>query len=379
LQQKADDEQSTMNANTNLKTPLFDEHGARGARMAPFGGWDMPIQYTSIIDEHVHTRTAVAVFDTCHMGEFRVRGAAAAQALDRLITCPIASLAVGRCRYGFLLEESGGVLDDLITYRISDDEFMIVVNAGTMPGDFAWFAEHMPTTVTLDNESFETGKLDLQGPLAADVLQPLTAGDLRTLKYFGFMKTTVCGVPALVSRTGYTGEYGFEIYVPIEQTRMLWRALLDDARVKPAGLGARDTLRLEIGLPLYGHELGLTRTPAGAGMGFAIDLTKDFIGKAAVQADMQAGPREQLVGLQLTGRQSARAEQAVMVNDTRVGVVTSGSFAPSVGTAVALAYVAKEHMQVGTQMQIDTGRARLDGRVVTLPFYAGGTARSGRQ
>ncbi|MCX7004571.1 MAG: glycine cleavage system aminomethyltransferase GcvT [bacterium] len=366
-----------MNAEPNLRTPLYSEHSALQARIAPFGGWDMPIQYTGIIEEHVHTRTAASLFDTCHMGEFRVCGTAAAQALDRLITCPIASLAPGRCRYGFLLNETGGVLDDLITYRISEDEFMIVVNAGTLPGDRAWIAAHLPAGVTFDDESDETGKLDLQGPLAGEVLQPLTAGDLRTLKYFGFMQTTVCGVPALVSRTGYTGEYGFEVYLPVEQTLMLWRALLDDPRVKPAGLGARDTLRLEIGLPLYGHELCATRTPAGAGMSFAIDLKKDFIGQPAVAADAQTGPREQLVGLQLTSRQSARAAQTIVCGDKKIGVVTSGSFAPSVGTAVALGYVPKEHVQVGTALQIDTGRARLDARVVPLPFYTNGTARTG--
>jgi aminomethyltransferase len=356
---------------------LFDEHVRLSARVAPFGGWDMPIQYRGIVEEHLHTRQAASVFDTCHMGEFMVCGADAAQALDRLVTCDVATLSVGRCRYGFLLNDAGGVLDDLIVYRLAQDEFMLVVNAGTTASDREWIKARVPADVTLDDVSEQIGKIDLQGPRSLDALQSHCNIDLRSLKYFGFSRANVLGTPAIISRTGYTGEYGFEVYIASDAVANLWRTLLADANVLPAGLGARDTLRLEMGLPLYGHELSTARTPAGAGLDFALAMHKEFIGAPAVAAELAAGPRERLVGLLLTGRQSARAEQALVYQGAPVGSVTSGSFAPSVGAAVALAYIATAHVAPGTAVHIDTGRKLLDARVVPLPFYTRGTARSG--
>jgi len=343
--------------------------------MAPFGGWSMPIQYAGIIDEHTHTRNAVSIFDTCHMGEFIIKGPDAARDLDRLVTCDIASLPAGRCRYGFLLNEQGCVLDDTITYRIASHEFMMVVNAGTTLRDAAWIAGRCSPGTYFEDISACTGKLDLQGPLAGDVLQPHVAGDLNTLKYFSFFKTTIAGADVLISRTGYTGEYGFELYIAAAQVAWLWELLAKDARVKPAGLGARDTLRLECGLPLYGHELSEERTPARAGLDFAMALGKEFIGKAALIESRDRPATQMLCGLTLAGRQSPRAGQAVTRSGAPAGVITSGSFAPSLGHAVALAYLAPVCAEQGTHVQIETGRAPLDATVCALPFYTKGTAR----
>ncbi|NLF37866.1 glycine cleavage system aminomethyltransferase GcvT [bacterium] len=367
-----------------MRTPLYDRHLALNARIAPFGNWDMPIQYSGIIDEHLHTRQQAGLFDTCHMGEFHIEGPAALGDIERLVTCPLATLPVGRCRYGFLLNETGGVIDDCITYRLGEQEFYIVVNAGTTARDRAWITAHLSPATRFTDESERTGKLDLQGPRSREALQPLCDADLAPLKYFRFVKTRVLGVPALVSRTGYTGEYGFEIFLPVAHTARLWDELLKNPLVKPCGLGARDTLRLECALPLYGHELGEQRTPVASGMTFAINTDNCFIGAAAVWAELQHGPEEQLVGLKLDGRQSARAGQPVRqaVNGISAdaprdasGEITSGSFAPSLGYSIALAYVPAAWAAEGTALVVDTGRKALPAVVCPLPFYTQGTAR----
>ncbi len=360
---------------TLAQTPLHGQHVALGARMAPFGGWDMPIQYAGIVEEHHHTRRSAGLFDICHMGEFIVKGTHAAADLDKLVTSRVGALTPGRSRYGFLLNEKGGVLDDLIACRIGTEEFMLVVNAGTTPKDKEWIEPHLSPDTYFEDISAITAKLDLQGPLAGEVLQPHTETDLSLLHYFGFAKGVVCGCDALVSRTGYTGEYGFELFVSVKDVEYLWQKLLTDNRVMPVGLGARDTLRLEAGLPLYGHELGEDRTPASTPFSFAVDREKEFIGKEAMAAVRDRGPSDRLVGLVLAGRQSARHGQPVMREGKAVGVVTSGSFGPSVGYAVAFAYVEADCAGPGTRLGIDTGRKTLDATVGTLPFYTGGTAR----
>ena len=287
-------------------TPLHDQHTALGARMAPFGGWIMPIQYTGIIEEHLHTRHAAGLFDICHMGEFKVKGPRAAEDLDALITARIATLKPGRCRYGFLLNESGCVLDDLITYRLADDEFMLVVNAGTAESDKAWIEARLSAGTYFEDMSAGMAKLDLQGPQAGDVLRQVTDTHLELMKYFSFVKGVVCGCEVLISRTGYTGEFGFELYAASSDAVYLWQKLLTDNRVRPVGLGARDTLRLEAGLPLYGHELGTQRTPAGTPFSFAMDMSKPFTGRDAVAQELERGPAQKLAGIVFPGRQSAR-------------------------------------------------------------------------
>lgn len=342
--------------------------------MAPFAGWDMPIQYTSILAEHEHTRRATSVFDICHMGEFELRGPTARADLERLLTMPIASLAVGQCRYGYLLRAGGGVLDDLTCYRLGPDHFWLVVNAGTRQQDATWIRQHVAPTTQFTDLSDATGKLDIQGPTARAETERALGARLPDLGYFRFAEVTLAGVPCLLSRTGYTGEFGYELYCPLETVGMFWERLLAGGAIKPAGLGARDTLRLEMGYALYGHELSQMRTPAGASQGRYIQLAKDFIGKAAVAAELQQ-PTQVLIGLRLDSRRAARAGDVVRAVDQPVGVITSGSFAPSVGVAVALAYVDAVHAQVGQPLGLQVRGAVLPATVTTLPFYTAGTAR----
>jgi len=357
-----------------MRTPLFAAHVARGARMAPFAGWDMPIQYTSILTEHEHTRRATSVFDICHMGEVELRGPTALADLERLLTLPVATLAVGQCRYGYLLRDDGGVLDDLTCYRRGPDRFWLVINASTRHQDVTWIRQHLaPATQFLDL-SATTGKVDIQGPTARAETEHALGVRLPDLGYFRFAEITLSAVPCLLSRTGYTGEFGYELYCPLETVGLFWERLLSGGAIKPAGLGARDTLRLEMGYALYGHELNLERTPVGATRGHFIQFAKDFIGKAAIAKEWQA-PQQLLVGLRLDSRRAARAGDAVRAAGHPVGVITSGSFAPSIGTAVALAYVDAAYAQPGQVVDIQVRAAVLRATVARLPFYTSGTAR----
>ena len=359
-----------------LKTPLYDVHVAMGAKMAPFGGWDMPIQYTSIVEEHTACRTKAALFDICHMGEFFVYGPNALNDLNKLFTCELSTLAIGRCRYGFLLNEQGGTQDDLITYRLSEEKFMVVVNAGTRENDAKWISARLSPDTKFDEASSQVAKLDLQGPASAEALQPICEYDLKQMKYYTFVETKVLGKRAIVSRTGYTGEYGFEIYIDVEMCKPVWDALLATGVPVPAGLGARDTLRLECGLPLYGHEMNDTMSPVASGLTFAIAKEKEnYIGRDVVMKELAEGTPRKLVGLQLTTKQSGRNGQSVLCGDKVVGTVTSGSLAPSLGYAIAFAYVDKDYCELGTKLAIDNGRKLLEAEVVPTPFYKEGTAR----
>jgi aminomethyltransferase len=357
-----------------MKTPLYDVHVALGARMAPFGGWEMPIQYAGILPEHAATRNGTTLFDTCHMGEFDLRGPTAEADLERLLTQNIRGIAVGQCRYGYLLREDGGVLDDLTCYRRGPDHFWLIVNAGTREGDGVWIQAHLSPRTRFADLTLQTGKLDVQGPTSRAAVERAFGLRLPDLKYFRFADLELGGVPCTVSRTGYTGEWGYELYYPRDETVRFWDALAA-AGASPAGLGARDTLRLEVGYPLYGHELGLERTPVAAARGSFIDTGKDFIGQAAVARDLERGCDRYLVGLQLGSKRAARAHETVVAGDRAVGEVTSGSLAPSLGVAVAMAYVDAALTTPGTALQIESRGARLDATVVDMPFYKKGTAR----
>ena len=363
-----------MRYSRRMKTPLFEAHVALGARMAPFAGWDMPIQYAGILAEHEHTRRATSVFDICHMGEFELRGPTALADLEKILTMPVAPLASGQCRYGYLLRDDGHVLDDLTCYRLGPDHFWLVVNAGTRPQDAAWIWQHVSPTTQFSDLSDDIGKLDIQGPTARAATARALGVQLPDLGYFRFAEITLDGLPCLLSRTGYTGEFGYELYCPMKSVGAFWAKLLAGGEIKPAGLGARDTLRLEMGYALYGHELDLNRTPAGASRGRYIQLTKDFIGKAAVAAELQQ-PQQVLVGLRLESKRAARNGDAVAAAGRTVGVVTSGSVAPSLGVAVAMAYVDAACATTGTKLDVQSRGAALPVTVVELPFYADGTAR----
>jgi aminomethyltransferase len=352
----------------SLNTALHEEHVALGARMIDFGGWMMPVQYEGIVAEHQHTRTAVSMFDTCHMGQILIEGPDAEAALAHLLTTKLAGLADGQCRYGFMLNEQGGVIDDLITYQLEAQRFLVVVNAGTREHDLAWIRDHLVGRPTVTDLTFERGKIDVQGPEARQPVEAVLGTDMSDLKYFRSLETTWCDHPVTISRTGYTGEYGFEIYADCSQMPHLWQAFLG-AGVKPAGLGARDTLRLEAGLPLYGHELAETITPAQAGlMRFTAD-DRPFIGKEALLASRDDGSRHALVGFRIEGRQSARHGHGVLAGETPIGQVASGSFAPTLGISIGTALVERDFATPGTAIAIDNGRKALDAEVVELPFY----------
>ena len=358
-----------------LKTPLYEEHVQHNARMAPFAGWDMPIQYQGILKEHLHTRRKASLFDVSHMGEFELSGPTAEFDLERLLTQNVATIKDHQCRYGFLLNDDGGVLDDLTCYRLGPDRFFLVVNAGTLQGDAAWIREHLSPDTTFKDLSAETAKLDVQGPDSRAETEKALGVALPDLKYFYCTEWAIEGMPCLLSRTGYTGEWGYELYFPASEAARIWKQLLAPGVIQPAGLGARDTLRLEVGYPLYGHELGPDRTPVAATNGMFMDTSKDFIGRDAVMRDLEQGVPEKLVALQLETKRAARAGDAVLLDDEKVGDITSGSLAPSLGVAVALAYVRADLCEPGCALTVETRGAGLPAQVVELPFYKEGTAR----
>lgn len=338
--------------------------------MAPFAEFDMPVQYKGIIVEHKHTREKAGIFDICHMGEFNLSGAGAKSALNKVVSHDLNTLTPGKCRYGFLLKESGGILDDLIVYCLADDKYMLVVNGACREKDFNHIRTNLPDALILTDVSDETAKIDIQGPESLAVLNDLMGESWNHLKYFNFEKTDSLGYSMIVSRTGYTGELGYELYLPSEKALEVWKKLAADERVEPVGLGARDTLRLEIGYPLYGQDLDEDHTPKEAGAGFFLKKESDYIGKPGL-----ADVRESLVALSIDGRRTPRHHDEVRLpSGEKTGVVTSGSFAPSLGHCIALAYVKAEDANNDIFI-IKTARAELEAKKVSLPFYTNGTAR----
>ncbi len=351
-----------------LTTPLEDTHKKLGARLAPFAGWEMPIQYQGIIAEHLHTRSEVSLFDICHMGELLVSGREAAQELGRIVTHDLENAVLGRCAYGFMLTPSGTILDDLIIYPLQHEQYMLVVNASQKLDDLKHLQDNLSSGVRVSDKTMLTGKLDLQGPKSLRVLEKITGQNWKDLKYFHFRQTSLAGLDLLISRTGYTGELGYEIYAPWEGIEELWDIILEDERVRPAGLGARDTLRLEAGLPLYGQDLDLRHTPAEAGYEFVLKSKARYLGR-----DKAFIVRERLTGLVIEGRRTPRKGDKVLAGDTEVGVITSGSFAPSLGHCVALAYIDEEYYSQ-SDFSIQRDKNMLMARKTDLPFYQG-TAR----
>ena len=351
-------------------TPLTDWHRENGAKMAPFAGFDMPVQYKGILIEHKHTRTKAGIFDICHMGEFKLSGPGAKDALNKVVSHDLNTLAPGKCRYGFLLNQSGGINDDLIVYCLAEDEYMLVVNGACREGDFTHIKSNLPDSLDFIDISDETGKIDIQGPESLDVLNALMGAKWNHLKYFNFEPTDALGFPMIISRTGYTGELGYELYLPADQALSIWEKLAADERVEPVGLGARDTLRLEIGYPLYGQDLDTEHTPVEAGATFFLKKESDYIGKSGL-----GDVKKSLVALTIDGRRTARHHDEVLLpSGEKTGVVTSGSFAPSLGHCIALAYVDAKNADQETFL-IKTSRTELEAKKVALPFYKDGTAR----
>jgi aminomethyltransferase len=355
------------------KTFLYETHVSLGAKMAPFGGFLMPIQYEGIFAEHFCARKAAVVFDTCHMGEFLINGPMAVADLEKILSCPVSSMNPGQCRYGFICNENGGVMDDQILYRLGENDFYMVVNASTQDADFEWVTSNASSATSVKNISKETGKIDLQGPKSLLIINKLLDKPVSDLKYYHWMYNSYKGIEIIVSRTGYTGEIGFELYLNEPHTISFWNdCLLLDA--KPAGLGARDTLRLEMGYPLYGHELDEKRDAAESGFSRAISRDKSFIGSSVVLDTSLA--TSMLCGIQLDGRRAARnGDRITDSSGAQIGIVTSGSFSPSLECAIAMGYVAKGLCLTGNRVKVLTGSAELTGTIVELPFYKNGTAR----
>lgn len=355
------------------RTVLYDTHIALGAKMAPFGGYIMPIQYTGIVKEHEATRANATLFDTCHMGEFFLSGPNALADLEKLITCTISTLENGQCRYGMLCNEQGGVIDDLITYRIAEEEFMLVVNAGTQDNDFDWIKSHISPDTKIENQSAATAKIDLQGPASPKMMSAILSEDILDLRYFHFKQTTYKGKQIIISRTGYTGEVGFEFYVPNALAETFWQEAMQQGATC-AGLGARDTLRLEIGMPLYGHELTQSRNAAETGFVRSIADDKDFVGSSVVCDPMQK--KNSMTGIILESRRAARAGDTILGEDgTQLGTITSGSISPSLGTAIAMGYVPNDAAVEGNKINIKTSRKTLAAKIASLPMYKEATAR----
>lgn len=356
------------------RTPLYDQHKKLNAKMVPFGGWDMPVQYSGIIEEYHATRTGVAIFDICHMGEFFVTGDARQTGLDRIVTQRLRDLSVGACRYGMMLNESGGVLDDLIVFRLDDHEWMIVVNAATSDDDAAHFQRQLSEPKSFDDRSAQTGKIDVQGPKSRDFLLPLITG-IDRLPYYGCARFDVMGGPAVVSRTGYTGELGYEIYYPADKIARLWESLLEMGAV-PAGLGARDVLRIEMGYPLYGHEISTGVSPLDAGLERFIDWEKDFIGKEALLQYKQEGAAARTMCFVADSRRSPREGQKIFsADDKEIGVVTSGTFSPSLLKGVGLGRVV-ETVPTGQSVFFGTPDKKAAAVSAGRPVYKNGSLKA---
>ena len=358
---------------TNWRTPLFDWHVTHKARMVPFGGWDMPVQYTSIIEEHKAVRSCCGLFDISHMGRLVFEGSGALDAIQRVFTNDAATMKMGQVRYGLVCNEQGGILDDVLVYRLPD-VWLMVVNASNRVKIVDWIQKHLVRSdVTMTDRTFDWAMVALQGPRAIE-----SNSDAARLKYYFAEVTDIPGHDGtqIVSRTGYTGEDGYEVIVPKEYVEEFVLLVTEkqaaghfDFPVVPCGLGARDTLRLEAAMPLYGHELSETIDPFQSGLAWAVKLDKgDFIGRDAL-VKLKEKPKRVRIGLKLEGRKAAREGCTVLANGKAIGVVSSGSFAPTLEKSIAMGYVPPEHAAVGTALTVDIRGTETPAVVVALPFY----------
>lgn len=376
---------------TEKRTALYAEHAELGASFTDFGGWQMPLKYGSELAEHRAVREAAGLFDLSHMGEVWATGPDAAAFLDYALVGKLSAVAVGKAKYSLICAEDGGIIDDLIVYRVAEEDFLVVPNAGnavTVAAELEQrrraFAETGAAAgVALRDASAETSLIAVQGPNAEAILLALAGSedheDIRTLKYYAAIEADIAGVPVLLARTGYTGEDGFELFVGNELAAQLWAAVRQAGQAHglvPCGLAARDSLRLEAGMPLYGNELSRERSPFAAGLGGVVALKSkegDFVGRAALEAKKASGEGttsgQRLVGLKGLGRRAARAHYPILKDGVQVGEVTSGQPSPTLGYPVALAYVDLEHSAVGTALDADLRGKAEPFEVVELPFY----------
>jgi glycine cleavage system T protein (aminomethyltransferase) len=364
------------------RTALHDRHAELGARLIEFGGWEMPVQYRGILEEHRAVRSRAGLFDLSHMGELWISGPAAGEGLAYALVSDPPRLTVGRAHYSMIVAPDGGIIDDLIVYRIAPDRFLVVPNAGNAQIVSREITERLRGfDAAVDDATMRTSLLAIQGPRAAEILAPLTDVDLASLKYYSIAEGHAAGVPVWIARTGYTGEDGFELFVAWDDAPTAWERLLAagaDAGLVPAGLGARDTLRLEAGMPLYGNELGRDRNPFEAGLGRVVKLDKaaDFVGRGSLQEVAKSGPRRTLAGLVMRDRGIARHGYPVYARasgtgtaDPAIGEVTSGTASPTLGVPIAMAYLPPDRGEPGTMVEVGIRDARAAAEVVPLPFY----------
>jgi len=356
-------------------TPLYSEHVKLKARMVPFAGWSMPVQYEGILVEYEQTRRAAAVFDTSHMGEFIIEGKARESGLDRIVTQRIADMPLKTCRYGMMLDNQAGIMDDLIVYRIATDKWMIVVNAADIEKKAEYFERNLSPQFRFKDASHETGKLDVQGPLSREVLADLVPA-IQKLDYFTFDEFDLLGYKVMISRTGYTGELGYEIYFPWDKLNILWQELLKNKEIKPAGLGARDVLRLEMGYSLYGQDLDLTISPLEAGLHPFLDFEKDFIGKEALLQQKQSGVKRKMIFFSSDSRQSPRHHFKIFSDDKKIGVVTSGTFSPSLKKGIGMGLVERTLELKEKKLYVGEEKNRIMVYLTQRPFYKNGSLRN---
>jgi aminomethyltransferase len=360
---------------TSLKrTPLYEQHVALGARLVEFGGWEMPVQYSGIIDEHRAVRTHAGLFDVSHMGEFKVEGPDALAFLQHLVPNDVSRLVINQALYTQLCLPDGGTIDDLIIYYLAENHYMLVVNAANIDKDFAWVQQQANNfDIRAFNQSDTTALLALQGPEAQAILQPLTEVDLSTIRYYHCSPGVVSGTNCIISRTGYTGEDGFELYCAPVDAPKLWNDLLaagKDHGLLPAGLGARDTLRLEAGYCLYGHELDEQTNPLEANLGWTVKLNKsEFIGRDALLKVKEEGPKRKLIGVEMIERGVCRGGYAIYENDQQIGTLTSGAPGPALNKNIGMGYVEASHAITGKTVHIDIRGKRTAAQIVALPFY----------
>lgn len=355
---------------TAERTPLYQEHVALHAQMTNFGGWSMPLQYTSIRDEHQAVRRAAGIFDLSHMGEIRVRGSGALALVQRVVARDVSRLKPGRAQYTVLCNEAGGIIDDLLVYA-EENGYLLVVNAGNQDRDFEWVRGRAGSDSEVSNIGRETALIGVQGPLAVEIVERLAGQDLKAIRYYAFIDGAVAGIQARLSRTGYTGEDGFEIFCAPGDAGSVWKALLEAGReqgLKPAGLGARDTLRLEAGMRLYGNDMDENTNPFQAGLDWTVSLDKDFIGAEALRP-AAARPDRMIAGLKMLDRSIPRHGYPVVFDGARIGSIGSGNVSFTLGYNIAMAAVPPDRAAVGTRLGVDVRGTVAPAEVVPLPFY----------
>lgn len=357
------------------RTPLFDDYAVYGGKTIDFGGWELPVQFTSIKEEHEAVRTKAGLFDVSHMGEIIVTGTESEAFLQKIMTNDVSKLVNGQAQYTAMCYENGGIVDDLLVYKVEDNHYLLVVNAGNIDKDFDWMKQFATGDVELENKSDEYGLLALQGPLAQEILQKLSSKNLDEIGFFRFADSVeVAGKTVLISRTGYTGEDGFEIYAASNDVRELWSSILEAGKedgLLPCGLGARDTLRFEACLPLYGQELSKDISPLEAGLGFVVKLKKeqDFNGKSVLADQKENGVSRKSIGIEMIDKGIPRTGYPVYVGEKQIGFVTTGTQSPTLKKNIGLALIETEFAEIGNEVEVEIRNKRLKAVTVATPFY----------